>query len=67
MAFLFDLFRFFNDLLKILGGFGEGFGAIFGLCVRIFFETAILQKIAFRLDRSDKIKGSSFEKLTNNR
>ena len=67
MAFLFDFFRIFIDLLKILGGFWEGLGTIFVLFVCIFFETAILQKIAFRLDRSDKIKGSSFEKLTNNR
>ena len=67
MAFLFNIFRFFNDFLKILDGFLEGLGTIFGLFFRMFFETAILQKIAFRLDRSDKIKGSSFEKLTNNR
>ena len=67
MAFLFNFFRCFNDFLKIWGGFWEGFGAIFGSFFRFFFETAILKKIAFRLDRSDKIKGSSFEKLTNNR
>ena len=48
-------------------GLGRDFGMIFRWFLACFSKHAIVWKLAFRLDGSMKIKGSSFKKNTENR
>ena len=53
-------FSLLERFFEVWGGFGEGFSMILRCFFELFLKIATLRKIAFRLDRSDKIKGLRF-------